>query len=89
MAFVNLLSAEKCFEYVKEWLYESTSQNSLAPAINFVIFIAKRPLANIVVLKVRAKSTRVLSDSVKCLRLLKNEDVKADFLFSQKPLAVS
>ena len=67
----NLLSAKKIFEYVKDLLYESTS---LAPA--------QRP--NIAVLIVRAKfsNTRILSDSVKCWRLLGNEDVVGSTLNS-------
>ena len=44
---MNLLSAKKIFEYVKDLFYASTSQNCLVLAVNFVIFIAKTPLANI------------------------------------------
>ena len=43
--------------------------------IKFVIFVAQRPPPNIVILTVRVKFTRILSDSVHCWRLLGNEDV--------------
>ena len=56
----------KNLEYVKDLLYESTSRNFSAPALNFVIFMSQRPSANIAELRVRAKFTRILSDSVKC-----------------------
>ena len=52
----------KIFEYVKDLLFESTSRNVLAPAVNSVIFMAQRP--NIAMLIVRAKFTGILSDSV-------------------------
>ena len=57
----------------KDLIYESTLRKFSAPAINSVIFMAQRP--NIAVLIVRAKFTRILSDSVKCWRLLGNEDM--------------
>ena len=38
----------------------------LAPAIKFVIVMAQRPSFDIPVLRVRAKFTRILLDSVKC-----------------------
>ena len=57
----------KIFEYVEDLLNCSTSRNFLAPAVNFVIFMAQRQLANIAVLGVRAKLSKILSDSVgKC-----------------------
>ena len=34
---------KKIFEYVKDLLYVSHSRNFLAPAVNFVIFMAQRP----------------------------------------------
>ena len=61
---MNLSSAKTIFEYVKDPLYGNTSRNFLAPAVNFVIFMAQRPSANIAVLKVRVKFTKILSDSV-------------------------
>ena len=57
----------------EDLLYKSTSPKCLAPAVNSVIFMTQRP--NIAVLIVRAKFTRILSDSVNCWRLLENEDV--------------
>ena len=65
----NLLSAEKIFEYVKDLFYGSHSLfygSHLAPAVNFVIFIAQRPSANIALLRGRAKFRRTLSNSPKC-----------------------
>ena len=60
----NLLLAEKIFEYVKDLFYGSPSrgsQNLLAPAVNFVIFMAQRPPANIAMLGGRVKFTKFIS----------------------------
>ena len=38
----------------------------LAPAVNFVIFMAQKPSANIALLRGTAKFTRTLSNSPKC-----------------------
>ena len=57
--WVKLL-AEKIFEYVKDLFYGSPSRGSrnlLAPAVNFVIFMAQRPPANIALLGGRVKFT--------------------------------
>ena len=56
-----MISLKKIFE---DLLYESTSRQFLAPAVNSVIFMARRP--NIAMLIVRAKFTGILSDSVEC-----------------------
>ena len=53
-------------KYVKDLFYGSHSRNFLAPAVNFVIFMAQRPSANIALLRGRAKFTRTLSNSPKC-----------------------
>ena len=63
------LSAEKIFAYVKDLFYGSPSRGSrnlLAPAVNFVIFMAQRPLANIALLGGRVKFMITLSISPKC-----------------------
>ena len=57
---------KKVFEYVKDLFYLSPSPNFLAPAVNFVIFMAQRPSANIALLRGRAKFTRTLSNSTRC-----------------------
>ena len=44
-------------------LYESTSRKVSAPAVNSVIFMAQRPNKAIMLI-VRAKFMRILSDSV-------------------------
>ena len=65
----NLLLTEKIFEYVKDLFYGSPSGGSrtlLAPAVNFVIFMAQRPPANIALLGERVKFTISLSNSPKC-----------------------
>ena len=75
--WVKLL-AEKIFEYVKRpVLWESFTRitNLLAPAVNFVIFMAQRPPANIALLGGRVKFTITLSNSPKCCRLPGYEDV--------------
>ena len=46
------------FEYVKDLFYLSPSRNFSAPAVNFVIFMAQRPSANIALLRRRAKFRR-------------------------------
>ena len=51
---------------VKILFLGSTLQKYLALAVKFVIFMAQRSSANIAVLRVRAKFTIILSDSVKC-----------------------
>ena len=50
----------------KDLFLWSTLQKCIAPAVKFVILMAQRLSANIAVLRVRAKFTRILSDSVKC-----------------------
>ena len=62
----NLLSVKRIVEYLKDLFLGSTLQKCLALEVKFVILMAQRPLANIAVLRVRAKFTRILSDSVKC-----------------------
>ena len=57
---------KKIFEYVKDLFYGSHSRNFLAPAVNFVIFMAQRPSAKIVLLRGRAKFMRTVSNSPKC-----------------------
>ena len=57
---------KKIFEYVKGLFYGSHSRNVLAPAVNFVIFMAQRPSANISLLRWRAKFSTTLSNSSKC-----------------------
>ena len=57
---------KKSFEYVKDLFYGSPSRKVLAPAVNFVIFMAQRPSANIALLRGRAKFRRTLSNSPKC-----------------------
>ena len=42
---------KKVFEYVKDLFYGSHSRNFLAAAVNFVIFMAQRPSANIALLR--------------------------------------
>ena len=66
---------KKIFEYIKDLFYVSQSRIFLAPAVNFVIFMAQRPSASIALLKGRAKFTRTLSNSPKCWRLPGYEDV--------------
>ena len=70
----NLLSAEKIFEYVNDLFYGNPSRTFLAPAVNFVIFMAKGPSANIALLGGRVKFTITLSNSPKCSRLPEYED---------------
>ena len=60
----NLLLAEKFFE--KDLFYGSHLRNVLAPAVNFVIFMAQRLSANIALLGGRMKFTITLSNSPKC-----------------------
>ena len=43
---------KKIFEYVNDLFCGSHSRNFLAPAVNFVTFIAQRPSANIALLRV-------------------------------------
>ena len=57
---------KKIFEYVKDLFYGGHSRNFLVPAVNFVIFMAQRPSANIALLRGRAKFTRSLSNSPEC-----------------------
>ena len=53
------------FEYLKDLFYGSHSRNFLASAVNFVIFMAQRPSANLALLRGKAKFTRTLSNSPK------------------------
>ena len=55
----------KIFKYVEDLFYGS-QRIFLAPAVNFVIFMAQRPSANIALLRRRAKFTRTLLNSPKC-----------------------
>ena len=59
----------------KDLFYGSHSRNVLAPAVNFVIFMAQRPSVNIALVRGRAKFMRNLSNSPKCWRLPRYEDV--------------
>ena len=68
----NLLSVKRIFEYVEDMFLGSTLQKCLALSVKFVILMAQRSSANIAVLRVRAKFTRILSDSVKCCLLMGN-----------------
>ena len=57
---------KKVFEYVKDLFYGSHSQIFLAPADNFVIFMAQGPSENVALLRGRAKFMITLSKSPKC-----------------------
>ena len=79
--YPNLLFVKRIFEHVKDLFLGSTLQKCLAFPFKFVILMAQRSSANVAGLRVRAKFTRILSDSVKCCLLLGNEDavgLKAD-----------
>ena len=57
---------KKVLKYVKDLFYGSHSRNFLVPAVNFVIFLAQKPSANIALLRGRAKFSRTLTIYPKC-----------------------
>ena len=60
---MNLLLVKKLLNMLNTCSMRVLHEIFLAPAVSFVIFMAQRSLANIAVLRVRAKFTRILSDS--------------------------